>query len=156
MRRLRLVNGNTEEISMSLRIAFASSDREHVDQHFGAARAFAVYTVEPASHALVEVAQFMETAMDGNEGKLATKVDLLAGCAAVYCQAVGASAIQQLLARGIQPIKVEEGTPIAGLIGALQEQLRDGPSGWLAKALKQQEGRDPSRFAAMEEEGWEE
>jgi len=141
---------------MSLRVAFASSDRVFVDQHFGAASAFAIHSVDAHASALVEVAEFIETAMDGHEGKLAAKIELLAGCAAVYCQAVGASAVQQLLAKGIQPIKVPDGTTIDALIGVLQRELRAGPSGWLAKALARGSPRDADRFAAMEEEGWQE
>ena len=141
---------------MSLRVAFASSDRVFVDQHFGAASAFAIHSVDADSSVLVEVAEFIETAMDGHDGKLAAKIELLAGCAAVYCQAVGASAVQQLLAKGIQPIKVPDGTTIDALIGVLQQELRAGPSGWLAKALARGGPRDADRFAAMEEEGWQE
>lgn len=141
---------------MSLRVAFASSDRVFVDQHFGAASAFAIHAIDTDSSALVEVAEFIETAMDGHEGKLAAKIDLLAGCAAVYCQAVGASAVQQLLAKGIQPIKVPDGTTINSLIGVLQQELRAGPAGWLAKALARGRPRGEDRFAAMDEEGWQE
>jgi nitrogen fixation protein NifX len=141
---------------MSLRVAFASSDRVLVDQHFGAASAFAIHAIDADSSALVEVAQFIETAMDGHEGKLAAKIDLLAGCGAVYCQAVGASAVQQLLAKGIQPIKVPEGTTIESLIGVLQQELRAGPLGWIAKALARGAPRDGRRFEAMADEGWQE
>jgi nitrogen fixation protein NifX len=141
---------------MSLRVAFASSDRIRVDQHFGAASAFAIHVIDADASMLVEVAQFMDTAMDGHEGKLAAKIDLLAGCAAVYCQAVGASAVQQLMAKGIQPVKVEDGTTIDTLIAVLQEELRTGPVGWLAKALARERSRDAGRFAAMDAEGWQE
>jgi nitrogen fixation protein NifX len=154
-RRLRLVAGRTES-AMSLRVAFASSDRVVVDQHFGAASAFAIHAIDADSSALVEVAEFIETAMDGHEGKLAAKIELLAGCAAVYCQAVGASAVQQLLAKGIQPIKVPDGTTIDALIGVLQQELRAGPVGWIAKALARGRARDERRFDAMAEEGWQE
>ena len=75
----------------------------------------------------MEVTQFGRLAMDGNEDKLAAKIAALAGCIAVYCQAVGASAINQLRAQGIQPIKVGPGTPVTDLIAALQEELRAGP-----------------------------
>lgn len=141
---------------MSLRIAFASSDRQHVDQHFGAARAFAIHSIEPKTLRLVEVAEFMESPMDGHEGKLAAKIELLAGCSAVYCQAVGASAVHQLLAKGIQPVKVEEGASIERLIAGLQGELRAGPAGWLAKAVRGGAPRDDNRFTAMEREGWQE
>lgn len=149
MRHLRLV---IEENAMSVKIAFASNDRRAVNQHFGAAEAFVIYELDEAGSRLVEVAEFIETAMDGHEGKLAAKVGLLNGCAAVYCNAVGASAIQQLLVKGVQPMRVDEGALIEELLNDLQKCLVNDPPVWLAKHIKQQGGSD--RFA--EDEEWQE
>ncbi len=151
MRHLRLIK-STEAEAMNVRIAFATGDRKAVNQHFGAAEAFAIYELGEHEARLVEVAEFMETAMDGHEGKLAAKVELLGDCAAVYCNAVGASAIQQLLAAGIQPMRVDEGTSIDELLCGLQKNLATDPPLWLAKHLKKQAGG--SSFA--EDEAWQE
>ncbi|OIR07733.1 dinitrogenase iron-molybdenum cofactor [mine drainage metagenome] len=137
---------------MTVKIAFASSDRRAVNQHFGAAEAFAIYELDASSTRMIEVAEFMETAMDGHEGKLAAKVELLGDCAAVYCNAAGASAIQQLLAKGIQPMRVDEGTLIDELLCGLQKNLVKDPPVWLAKHLKKHSGA--GNFAADEE--WQE
>jgi nitrogen fixation protein NifX len=137
VRHLRLVKP-IEEANMTVKIAFATSDRRAVNQHFGAAEAFAVYELGERESRLVEVAEFIETAMDGHEGKLAAKVELLGDCAAVYCNAVGASAIQQLLAKSIQPMRVEEGVLIDELLQGLQKNLLNDPPVWLAKHLKKQ------------------
>lgn len=141
---------------MQIRVAFASGDRVEVDQHFGAATAFAIHEISPDSAQLVEVARFVETAMDGHEGKLDAKISLLAGCAAVFCEAVGGSAIQRLLTQGVQPVKVDGGTPIDSLIAMLQGEMRDGPTGWLAKAVAKAATKGSDRFADMESEGWDE
>ena len=84
------------------------------------------------------------------------KIDALAGCHIVYCQAVGASAIAQLRNAGIQPIKVTPGTAIKGLVRDLQRELRDGPSSWLSRAMALQAPRDADRFDTMAAEGWSE
>ncbi|MDD4964709.1 MAG: NifB/NifX family molybdenum-iron cluster-binding protein [Gallionella sp.] len=133
-----------------VKIAFATSDRRVVNQHFGAAEAFGIYELGEKEMRLIEVAEFIETAMDGHEGKLAAKVELLLDCAAVYCNAAGASAIQQLLAKGIQPMRVDEGTPIDELLLGLQKSMVNDPPVWLAKHIKKQ----TRHFAADEE--WEE
>ena len=155
-RRLRLVTTGNEAIEMetAVKVAFATSDMKHVDQHFGAAESFAVYALDPERTTLVEAVQFGQLAMDGNEDKLAAKIEALDGCMAVYCQAVGGSAINQLRARGIQALKVSAGSQINGLIEALQDELRQGPSAWLARAIEQQRLRSPRRFDDMEQEGW--
>lgn len=151
MRHLRLVKP-IEEANMTVKFAFATSDRRAVNQHFGAAESFAIYKVGGSETRLIEVAEFIETAMDGHEGKLAAKVELLGDCAAVYCNAVGASAIQQLLVKNIQPMRVDEGTLIDELLLGLQKNLLSDPPVWLAKHLKKQTG--DMNFA--EDEEWQE
>ncbi len=169
-RRLQLVDCNTEDqwLATALRVAFATSDRMHVDQHFGAAQSIAIYALDPDRSCFLEAAEFggqgavsqtggpLADASGQYEDKLADKIAVLEGCIAVYSQAVGASAINQLKARGIQPIKVPPGSPISGLLASLQEELRQGPCSWLARAIKNARYSDPSRFDRMEEEGWQE
>jgi nitrogen fixation protein NifX len=140
----------------ALKVAFASSDMVCVNQHFGSAKAFAIYAVNMDESQFVEVSQFGQLDQDGNEDKLAVKFQLLEGCAAVYCQAVGASAIKQLISIGIQPVKVHEGSLIKDLITDLQAEMKAGPSSWLAKAINKNKAVDPSRFNEMADEEWQE
>jgi nitrogen fixation protein NifX len=155
MRHLKLVHSTDPEPAMSVKIAFASADRRTVDQHFGAAEAFVIYELSENDARMVEAVEFhdSDTAMDGHEGKLAAKIALMAGCAAVYCNAVGGSAIKQLMAAGIQPMKVPEGTAVDELLCGLNQAMLNDPPAWLAKHLKT---GDASRFDAMDAEGWSE
>lgn len=156
-RRLQLVNSVTEGPNTMIKVAFASSDLKQVDQHFGAAKAFAIYALDAQSCQLVEASEFEHHAMDGSEDKLAIKMAALKDCVAVYSQAVGASAIRQLKELGIQPVKVQPGAQIKELIEQLQAQWAMGPEGWLAKAVYgDSQGKDAGRFDQMAEEGWEE
>jgi len=140
----------------AIKIAFATTDMETVDQHFGSAKSFAVYAVDQDESQLLTAAQFGELSQDGNEDKLSVKIQLLDGCAAVYCQAIGGSAINQLIAKNIQPVKVHEGSKIKDLITDLQNEIKAGPSSWVAKAINQNKGPDPDRFSKMADEGWDE
>jgi len=157
IRRMRIVDKSEEELAMatSLKIAFCTDDMKTVNQHFGSAKTFAIYAVDLEQSTLLEVAEFGKLDQDGNEDKLSTKIDLLDGCAAVYCEAVGASAIRQLIAAGIQPVKVYRGSQITDLISDFQAELRSGPSAWVAKALAKQTG-SAEKFAQMEADGWDE
>jgi len=141
-----------------LRVAFATSNMKTVDQHFGSAKSVAVFGINPESAILLEVAEFGRVSDDGTEDKLSDKLEVLKGCAAVYSQAVGSSAMQKLLQAGIQPIKISEGANIQALLSALQEEMRIGPSKWLAKAISKHVKPDMTmtRFDDMEDEGWQE
>ncbi|MYM62486.1 NifB/NifX family molybdenum-iron cluster-binding protein [Pseudomaricurvus sp. HS19] len=147
-RQLRVLDDG-DDIAM-LRVAFATSDRKMINQHFGSASSFAIYGVNPEDSRLLTVIEFGDLTHD--EDKLAAKLELLKDCIAVYCRACGASAVRQLLTQGIQPVKVSEGATIEEMISALQDELRSGPSSWLAKAI--QRNGDLGRFDAMESEGW--
>lgn len=137
-----------------LKVAFATDDRAKVNQHFGASVGFAIYALDGERAKLVSVAEFAEESMDGNENKLPAKIAALSGCAAVYCLAVGGSAVRQLIAGGVQPIRLEEETSIERLLGELQKAVREGGVPWVEKALGR--NKDIGRFDRMAEEGWSE
>lgn len=153
-RKLSLAWSATEAPPAMLKVAFASADRVRVNEHFGAATGFAIYSLDAERARLVEVAEFAAESMDGNEGKLAAKIAALSGCAAVYCLAVGGSAVRQLLAAGIQPIRLDDAEPIDALLAKLRAAMRDGGVPWIDKALNRR--ADADRFARMAAEGWEE
>ena len=91
-RKLKLVTDDSTaaDTTAAIKVAFASADRKHIDQHFGAAEGLVLYQVSPTGYELLEVAQFGRLDMDGNEDKLGAKIEMLRDCVAVYCQAVGA------------------------------------------------------------------
>lgn len=136
------------------KVAFASSDLKKVDQHFGSAERFAIYQVTPEEITLLEVAEFGALEQDGNENKLLEKFVILDGCVAVYCLAVGPSAVRQLMTLKIQPMKVAHGTQINATLKELQHDFNDGQSGWLARALAAREEKSEKRFDVMENEEW--
>jgi len=144
-----------EDTSTLLKVAFASSDQQHVDQHFGSALQLVIYGVNPESKQLLSLAEFDAITADENEEKLKEKLAVLEGCIAVYCRACGASAVRRLLDMGIQPVKVVEGALIAELLNALQQELASGPSAWLAKAVRKNT-LNFSRFNEMQTQSWEE
>ncbi|MBL8442105.1 MAG: nitrogen fixation protein NifX [Betaproteobacteria bacterium] len=154
-RRLQLVWCIRQEPDAVLKVAFASTDRRRVNQHFGAAEGFVVFEVTPDKATLVGVGEFAEEAMDGNENKLAAKVDFLAGCHAVYVMAIGASAIKQLMSKGIQPIRVNEVDAIDDLLADVSLAMTEGGVAWIDRAMAAQaKAKSEDRFTGMEAEGW--
>ncbi len=137
-----------------LKVAFASDDRATVNQHFGAALGFAIYALDEEQAQLVELVEFPAENMDGNENKLPARIQALAGCAAVYCLAIGGSAVKQLLAAGVQPIRLDNAASIDALLATIRLGLKQGGVPWIDRGRKQ--GKDEARFERMAEENWEE
>jgi nitrogen fixation protein NifX len=155
-RRLTLVDCTLEDNNMekALKLAFATSDQKHINQHFGSCQSLAIYLLTRSELRFHEVIAFEQADQDGNEDKLAVRIKTLEGCAAVYCQAIGASAIAQLKKIAVQPLKVASGTGIKTQLNLLQKQLSENPALWMLQALEV--GKDPERFDEMETEGWDE
>ena len=71
-----------------MKIAFATQDQQRVDAHFGWAKHLAVYEISPAGYGFVQDFGFGEDlAEDGNEDKLAPKLEAIKDCAIVYVAA---------------------------------------------------------------------
>lgn len=140
--------------SNDLIVAFASSDGDLVDQHFGSAQAFFVYRVNTDSAELITSKDFGYEKKDGNEDKLKPKMAWLVGADIVYCGSVGGSASRQLIALGITPIKVTGGPDVEELIETIQSELKGEAAFWLANILKKKQGQSENRFDAMDDEGW--
>lgn len=119
-----------------MKIAFATQDQQRVDAHFGWAKHLAVYEVSPAGHRFVQDFGFgEELAEDGNEDKLAPKLEAIKDCAIVYVAAIGGSAAARVVATRIHPIKVTQPEPILDILDKLQDVLKGTPPPWLRKAL---------------------
>ena len=126
-----------------MKIAFATQDKQRVDAHFGWAKHLAIYDVTPTGSSFVETFHFGEDlAEDGNEDKLAPKLDAIKDCAIVYVAAIGGSAAARVVASKIHPIKVTQPEPIFDILDKLQEVLKGTPPPWLRKALLKDQPRE--------------
>jgi nitrogen fixation protein NifX len=119
-----------------MKIAFATQDQQRVDAHFGWAKHLAVYEIDAAGHQFVQDFPFGEDlAEDGNEDKLAPKLEAIKDCAIVYVAAIGGSAAARVVASKIHPIKVTQPEPIVELLDRMQVVLSGTPPPWLRKAM---------------------
>ena len=119
-----------------MKIAFATQDKERVDAHFGWAKSIVVYEVSPQGHHLVESFEFGDKLEeDGDEDKLAPKLEAVKDCAILYVAAIGGSGAARVVAQKIHPIKVPQPESIVGILDKLQVVLQGTPPPWLRKAL---------------------
>ncbi|MEO5365519.1 MAG: NifB/NifX family molybdenum-iron cluster-binding protein [Magnetococcus sp. WYHC-3] len=134
------------------RIAFATSDMRRVNEHFGTARRFAIYRIDAHCARLERVVDFDPARQDGNEDKLGPRLAALAGCRAIHCRAIGASAVRQLLQHGVKPVRWEEEPSIEMLVADIQRHW--GVS--VAPLRQAPPPGDPGRMIGWLSETWEE
>ncbi len=130
-----------------MQLAFASNDGRVVDEHFGAAARFHVFSLgaEGAQHsAIIDC-----TTGEGHDNtRLAERINALKECRAVLCTAIGQGALRQLRAAGVEAVRVPEGTPVSTL-------LADWQAGKLGPGPKVAD-ESTARFDKFLDEGWEE
>lgn len=134
----------------SMKVAFASSDYRHVDQHFGATPRLVVYGVKADRVTLIRVVDF--SVEDGHQAeKIARRIHALEDCVTLFCVAIGETVFRQLLQVGVRAERVPTDTPIVGLLQEIQLYWYDKEQ---RKSARQ---RDPERFThLLQEQEWRE
>lgn len=132
-RRLSIVKTSTKGGS-SMKVAFASTDKIHVDEHFGRARQFYVWEVGADAAALSAVVQVQQDGEDEAD-RIEARCAGVADCALVYVAQIGGPAAARLVAKKVHPIKIVDQASITDTVDKLQEVLRGNPPPWLRKAL---------------------
>jgi len=132
-----------------MKVAFATQDLKRVDAHFGWAKNIAIYELTPNGHQFIEAVQFDgDLKEDGDEDKLAPKLEVIKDCALLYVAAIGGSAAARVVAHKIHPIKVAEAEVIEEVLVKLKDVLNGTPPPFLRKALM----RDQERTFDFDEE----
>ncbi|MCU0534577.1 MAG: nitrogen fixation protein NifX [Hydrococcus sp. Prado102] len=137
-----------------MKIAFTTTNRTHINAHFGSAKSIDVYEVSPEGYEFLNTITFGGNLdEDGNEDKLTPKVEALKDCTIVYVSAIGSSAASRLIKQGITPLRSKtEADAVEDTLNELVKTLNGNPPPWLRKALQQRN----SSFDDLEEEEEEE
>ena len=136
----------------SLDIAFASSNENDLDEHFGSCHQLTIYRLSPDSSSYIESIKF--TVEQGhNQQKISDRLAALTNCFAVYCLACGNPVRQQLLAQGTRVVIHPNNESIDKLITQIQ-------TNWPGKiALRQTKQRskkqDTDYFNKLADSEWE-
>lgn len=121
-----------------MKVAFATKDKETIDDHFGWAKCFAVYDITRDGYKLHS---YLETPDDHTEedDKINYKIESLQGCSIVFCLNIGPTAATKVVKARIHPIKVKGPTPIQQEAEALVELIKGNPPPWIKRILVEEE-----------------
>ncbi len=128
-----------------MKVAFATTDGNHTDEHFGRAGQFAIYEVDKEGFRFVEMRVFavgVDEKIQESRGKGAehddlveAKVDTLSDCKIIYVTEIGGPSAARLARRGIMPVKVKNADSIAEHLGKLVETIKSKAIPWLEKSI---------------------
>lgn len=132
-----------------MKVAFSTQDLKRVDAHFGWAKNISIYELTQKDWTFIETVQFDgDLKEDGDEDKLAPKLEAIKDCALLYVAAIGGSAAARVVAHKIHPIKVSEPEVIEEVLAKLRDVLNGTPPPFLRKAMM----RDQERTFEFNEE----
>ncbi|MGK2943179.1 MAG: nitrogen fixation protein NifX [Desulfuromonadales bacterium] len=117
-----------------MKVAFASTDKVHIDEHFGKAEEFYIWEIGPDEAQFTGVVQ-VKVEEGYEEDKIEARGAALADCALVYVAQIGGPAAARLVAKKVYPLKSKEQEPITMAVEKLQEVLKGNPPPWLRKAM---------------------
>jgi nitrogen fixation protein NifX len=130
-----------------MKVAFATTDGNNVDEHFGRAGMFAIYEYSEDKFRFVEIRKFadgmdksvVDTKDSGplHDKAVQSKVDRLADCKLIYVTEIGGPSAARLVKKGIMPMKVKGPLSIESALGQLGEMIKKSPPPWMKKALNQ-------------------
>jgi nitrogen fixation protein NifX len=128
-----------------MKIAFATTDGKHVDEHFGRAGMFAVYEISAEGSRFLELRKFadgidhavVDTKNAGAAHEIAVegKVDRLADCKLIYLTEIGGPSAARLVKKGVMPMKVKGPLLIENALKQLSDTIAKSPPPWLRKAI---------------------
>ena len=117
-----------------MKVAFASTDKIHVNEHFGRAEEFYIWEIGPDKAEFNGIVQVKTEGADEAD-RIEARCSGLSECALVYVAEIGGPAAARLVAKKIHPIKSKDQAPIQETVGKLQQVLRETPPPWLRKAM---------------------
>jgi nitrogen fixation protein NifX len=123
-----------------MKIAFASSNGEAINQHFGWSKQFYLYEVGKESSKFLTLIDSSEEP-EGEKEKLNYKIGTIEDSDIMYCTQIGPTASKMIQASGVHPVRVAENETIIDAISKLQEILNDAPAPWLLRIYHKAQAR---------------
>lgn len=133
-----------------MKVAFATTDGNYVNEHFGRAGRFVIYDFTRDGYRRVEDRVFAEgrdAAVEGTKGMgvshdiaVGDKAEKLADCSIIYMTEIGGPSAARLSRKGIMPVKVTEPAGIEESAEKLMNTICGAPPPWLRRMINNQKG----------------
>jgi nitrogen fixation protein NifX len=136
---IKIVSTQENNKGKSMKVAFATSDMEWIDQHFGKTSQFAIYNVRKDGFELDEILK-LKAADFGDDEKNDYISDTLRdlGVAIIYVASIGPTAAAKVVKKRIHPLKIQNDTKITEACESLVSMLGTNPPPWIKKIINKE------------------
>ncbi|MBF0345504.1 MAG: nitrogen fixation protein NifX [Nitrospirae bacterium] len=129
-----------------IRVAFATTEGETINEHFGRCGTFSIYEIGAQGYAFVHTRVFAngrDKTVEDTKGMghihdevVEDKVESLSDCKILYITEIGGPSAARLVKRSIMPVKVKSEVKIEAILKDLLERIKTSPPPWLRKVLQ--------------------
>ena len=118
-----------------IKIAFASKDNIHINQHFGWCEKFYLYSVDGDNYTFEEEID-SSLKKDEEVEKLLYKLECIETCDIIYVSQIGPKAANMVQAAGIYPLRSKnEDEKIEDSLKSIQKMINTNAPLWLKRIL---------------------
>jgi nitrogen fixation protein NifX len=118
-----------------MKIAFASTDSIHVNQHFGWCEKFYIYDVDGDGYKFIKDVDSSQK-HDDEIDKLEYKIECLDNSDIVYTSQIGPKAANMVKLAGVFPMKAtSEDEKIDEILSSMQKMINGNPPLWMKRIL---------------------
>lgn len=131
---------STDKKGNGMKVAFATSDMEWIDAHFGKTGQFAIYEVSKDGFEMSELLKINDEELTGKQDKNDQIAQIIAakGVKILYLASIGPTAAAKVVKNRIHPLKVTEDTKIGDACDRLVTMLQGTPPPWIKRIIEKE------------------
>lgn len=122
-----------------MKVGFATTDNILINDHFGWAKNFAIYEINPEGFTFLENRVFAEEETE-ELNKIDRKIEGLRDLKIIFVESIGGTAAARVVKSGIHPVKSKPDDKIEDVIKNIKTVLSNNPPPWLKKIILKENG----------------
>ncbi len=136
---IKVTTTNPNKGEGMLKVAFASSDMEWINDHFGKTSQFVIYDISDSGFNLIEVLKVAQEEISEEDDKNEQVAQILAdkGVHILYVASIGPTAAAKVVKKRVHPLKVQVDTKVEDACKEFQRMLGSNPPPWIKKIINQ-------------------
>ena len=121
-----------------LKVAFASTDMEWIDAHFGKTSQFVIYDISDSGSEVTEVLKVdKEELSEDDKNEQVAQILADKGVHVLYVASIGPTAAAKVVKKRVHPLKITDDKKIEDACKEFEKMLGSNPPPWIKKIINQ-------------------
>lgn len=131
---------STDKKGGDMKVAFATTDMEWIDAHFGKSGQFAIYEVSKDGYEMSELLKINDEELTGSKDKNDQIAEIISDkdVKILYIASIGPTAAAKVVKNRIHPMKITDDTKICDACDRLVTMLQGTPPPWIRRIIEKE------------------